>query len=163
LAAQHRRSIPKVTGYWEFQANPRTYDILSAVRQLDVDQWITTGKPVEAGHSVIFLKAKGDDSVSGVVAFGEVVSNPEELDAGDGARFWTDSSDAAQIQPRVKVRYVPLLRPLWIQDRRYAELTCLNVGKQGTVFYSDREKFELVARLAGITDDYMIRNRLYVD
>jgi hypothetical protein len=84
------------------------------VRHRRVDLWTTRGRDVRAGDRVALWKALGRDKMRGVVALGEVLTDPALLsDAGN--RFWVDPAVADTGDARVLVRYVraPAL-PLWL-------------------------------------------------
>jgi hypothetical protein len=137
--------------YWAFQANPRVYRIEEAVRQLEEDTWTTKEKDVRKGDKIVIWKALGDSHRRGVVALGEVISDPELMqDANNG--FWVDRSSGRTMEPRVRVRYVlPPLLPLWLGDPAAPSvLEKLTVSRaQGTVFKVTEEQWEEVVEAAG--------------
>lgn len=63
--------------YWTLADHPAQYRIRDAIRDLDEDWWTTGGAGLRAGDPVAIWKYKGSDDHSGIVAFGEVVTNPE--------------------------------------------------------------------------------------
>jgi hypothetical protein len=70
----------------------------------------------------------------GIVAFGEVVSEPKHIDDSKNA-FWTETQEP-KLKPHVRVRYViPDRLPLWI-DEHEEVLGQLPVSRAngGTVF-----------------------------
>lgn len=70
--------------YWAFLANPRVYRIEDALLNLDQGTWTTKGKNVAAGDRVLIWKAKGADADRGVVALGEVLTDPIPMPSGGG-------------------------------------------------------------------------------
>ena len=99
--------------YWTLGAHPARYRIVDAARNLDEDWWTTGGADLHAGDRVAFWKYKGRDDHRGIVAFGEVLTDPEMHD--DDSPFWIDS-DARAAALRVRVRYViKPPEPLWLE------------------------------------------------
>ncbi len=64
---------------WIFQANPKYYDIKSAINELDEINWSINQytKQIKSGHSV-YLWMSGPDA--GILACGKIMSNPEEME-----------------------------------------------------------------------------------
>jgi len=99
--------------YWTLAARPDRYRVADAVRNLDEDWWTTGDADLHAGDRVAIWKYKGRDIHRGIVAFGEVLTDPEMHD--DDSRFWIDS-DAKAAALRVRVRYViKPSKPLWLE------------------------------------------------
>jgi hypothetical protein len=71
---------PREPRYWAFFANPRIYRIDGALRSLAEDRWVTAGKDVRQGDRVLIWRGLGADHRRGVVALGEVMSDPSDLD-----------------------------------------------------------------------------------
>ena len=136
--------------YWAFQANPRIYNIEAAVRHLEIDTWPTKDRDVREGDKVVIWKARGGSQRSGVVALGEVISNPELIQEA-GNRFLVDSKAGHTSEPRVRVRYIcPPLLPLWLGDAMEPVLERLSVSRaRGTVFKVTKEQWEEVVEAAG--------------
>jgi predicted RNA-binding protein with PUA-like domain len=136
--------------YWAFQANPRIYNIEAAVRHLEVDTWPTKDRDVREGDKVVIWKARGGSQRSGVVALGEVISDPELIKAASN-RFLVDSNAGHTSEPRVRVRYIcPPLLPLWLGDAMEPVLERLSVSRaRGTVFRVTEEQWEEVVEAAG--------------
>ena len=63
--------------YWTLAAHPARYRIVDAVRNLDDDWWTTGGADLHAGDRVAIWKYKGPDDHRGIIAFGEVLTDPE--------------------------------------------------------------------------------------
>jgi hypothetical protein len=80
--------------YWAFAANPLTFRIEEALRARYTGLWTTRGRPVSSGDRVVIWKYQGRDRVRGVVALGEVVTNPEMLADPDNP-YWLDVVDRA--------------------------------------------------------------------
>jgi hypothetical protein len=137
-------------GYWALFANPETYRIDDAVRELQEDTWVTAGRPMRRGDRVVIWRGKGRGARRGVAALGEVVADPSEM--GDAANpYWVTPPPAAETKPRVRVRYdVPPGLPLWL-DEHDDVLGQLSVSraKGGTVFNLTEEQWDTVVELAG--------------
>ena len=99
--------------YWTLAAHPARYRVVDAIRDLDEDWWTTGGADLHAGDRVAIWKYKGSDDHRGIIAFGEVLSDPEIHD--DDQTYWIDS-DGTVAAPRVRVRYViKPPEPLWLE------------------------------------------------
>ena len=104
--ASHRR-------YWTLAAHPARYRIADAVRDLDEDWWTTGGADLRASDRVAIWKYKGSDDHRGIIAFGEVLTDPEIHD--DDQAYWIDSAATAAAL-RVRVRYlIKPSEPLWLE------------------------------------------------
>ena len=136
--------------YWAFQANPNIYNIEAAVRHLEVDTWPTRERDIRIGDKVIIWKALGSSHRRGVVALGEVISDPALIQAAND-HFLIDSSSGQTLEPRVRVRYVcPPRLPLWVGDAMESVLERLSVSRaRGTVFRVTEEQWEEVVEAAG--------------
>jgi hypothetical protein len=99
--------------YWTLAAHPARYRIVDAVRNLDESWWTTGGADLHAGDRVAIWKRKGRDEYRGIIAFGEVLTEPEIHD--DDSTYWIDPDDTAATV-RVRVRYViKPSGPLWLE------------------------------------------------
>jgi hypothetical protein len=101
--------------YWTLAANPSRYRVIDAVRDLEEQWWLTGGKDLHRGDRVAIWKYKGRDDHRGILAFGEVLTNPEMHDVPeDDSAYWVDV-EAETSAPRVRVRYViKPPAPLWL-------------------------------------------------
>ena len=92
--------------YWTLASHPDRYRVVDAVRNLGEDWWLTGGAGIHAGDRVAIWKYKGRDDRRGIIAFGEVLTDPEMLDLSDDDHtYWIDSEGKAAAL-RVRVRYV---------------------------------------------------------
>jgi hypothetical protein len=68
---------------WIFQANPKYYDIDSAVRELPEQTWLVTQfrNEIEVGDSVYLWKSGPD---AGIIAVASVLTEPAEIFAAEG-------------------------------------------------------------------------------
>jgi hypothetical protein len=118
-------------------ANPRVYRIEDALLNLDEGTWTTKGRNVAAGDRVLIWKAKGADADRGVVALGEVLTDPIPMPSGDDGESYIDPAVGQAIEDRVVVRFVraPNL-PLWLDGLFDAVLRDLSVSRAagGTIF-----------------------------
>jgi Domain of unknown function (DUF3883)/EVE domain len=102
--------------YWTLAAHPAHYRVVDAVRNLDEDWWLTGGAAIQTGDRVVIWKYKGSGDRRGVIAFGEVLTDPEMHDLPDDDHtYWVDSAGETAAL-RVRVRYViKLSEPLWLE------------------------------------------------
>ena len=145
------RAYPGERWYWAFAASPSIFDIENAVQTLDVDLWPSRGKDIRVGDRAIIWKYKGPDAFRGVVAFGEVIAEPE-LRREDERRFWIDATQSEVLEERVKVHYVlPPGVPLWMTSNPDDPLRRLSVSRAagGSVFYVTVPQWEAVLAAAG--------------
>jgi hypothetical protein len=107
-STSHRR-------YWTLAANPARYRVVDAVRDLEEDWWLAGRGDLHAGDRVAIWKYKGHDDYRGILAFGEVLTDPELRDERGDDTYWIDS-DGQAAAPRVRVRYViKPAEPLWLE------------------------------------------------
>ena len=137
--------------YWALLADPRVYDIENAVRIMEVDWWTTRRSAVTAGDLVAIWRGAGNDGRRGVVALGEVLTDPEER-RDNGNPFWLRPEAGDEIEPRVLVRYLGTKSlPLWVGDNGTAVLEELSVfrARGGTVFRITRDQWQSLAEACG--------------
>lgn len=137
--------------YWAFAANPRKYRIEDAVHERDTDLWTTKGREIKVGDRAIIWKTGGGGRKRGIVAFAEVITNPEvRRDASNP--YWLDPQAVYEMEERALVRYVlaPAL-PLWLGDQNAVILGELSVSRAsgGTIFHVTPEQWEEVVEAAG--------------
>lgn len=137
--------------YWALFANPKRYDIDSALRTVPVDLWTTKGKPLARGDRVAIWRGAGRGGRRGIVALGEVLSDPAELDDRSN-RLWIERASAEQRMLRVRVRYVvPANLPMWLGNESDDVLARLSISRSrgGTVFKVAPEEWELLLDRSG--------------
>ena len=102
---------------WTLAAHPDRYRVLDAVRDRDEDLWLTAGADLHRGDRVAIWKYKGRSDCRGIVAFGEVLTEPQMRGLSDEElAYWMDPEASAPAM-RVRVRYVvKLAAPLWLED-----------------------------------------------
>src|SRR5215469_11038088 len=81
--------------YWTLAADPARYRVVDAVRGLEEDWWLTGRGDLHAGDRVAIWKYKGRDDYRGILAFGEVLTDPELRDELDDDTYWIDSDGQA--------------------------------------------------------------------
>ena len=103
-------------GYWTLAANPVRYRVVDAVHDLNDDWWLTGGADLHAGDRVAIWKYRGRDDRRGILAFGEVLTDPEMRDLSDDDHsYWIDP-DGTAAALRVRVRYViKPSEPMWLE------------------------------------------------
>lgn len=140
--------------YWALMANPKWYDIQGAVAELDEDDWTVRRSKVRAGDRVAIWKAKGRSGHRGIVALGEVLTDPASRTPLPASRkYCLDLSLITTTERRVIVRYVvPPKAPMWLEEDKTGLLDRLSVAHAtgGTVFKIDPEHWsELLTLLGG--------------
>ena len=136
--------------YWALCANPSVYRIEQAVRERVTDAWTTDGRSIRAGDWVLIWKGKGQGEHRGVVALGEVLTDPQPLPDADNP-YWVEPPPPDQLRERVLVRYVvPERLPLWEPDQVLEGLS-VSRARGGTVFHVTPEQWDtLVDRVGGL-------------
>jgi EVE domain len=99
---------------WIFQANPKRYDIHTALRVEHLDMWNLNqyATEVAAGDQVVVWIC---GPKAGIYALGSVTSDPViQEDSVIGMKYWTSPKEGKRPKARVWVRYnrVLLDRPL---------------------------------------------------
>lgn len=140
------------THFWIFQSNPLRYRIEAAVAEREADAWPTRGRDIRRGDRAAIWKAKGNDPVRGVIAFGEVMSDPELMIDTENDPYWLEPRATGFREERVLVRYLPLPHgPLWLGGPADAALRGLVVSRvvRGSVFPIAPEKWAVLLAAAG--------------
>jgi len=123
--------------YWALMSIPARYDIQRAVAELDKDDWTVHNSEVKAGDRVAIWKAKGQSAHRGVVALGEVLTDPAFRAQLPASRKYCLDPRLITAAERVLLRYVvPPKAPLWLQEDKTGLLGKLSVARAtgGTVF-----------------------------
>jgi hypothetical protein len=140
------RSQPR---YWALFADPETYRIDDAIRDGYTDSWVTAGRAIAKGDRVVIWRGKGRGRNRGVVALGDVLSDPAPVSDHENP-YWVTAPPASDTQPRVKVRYrVGPALPLWFNDRTKL-LSELSVARArgGTVFNVSHDQWRAIVTAA---------------
>lgn len=145
-AASEVRSRVPDRSYWAWVANPNLFRVDEAIREREVDRWFTKRKGVKKGDRGIVWRSKGRDGKRGIVAVGEVVSDPREAPVDDP--YWLEPPEGPE--EYVEFRYVPLEGlPLWSGVRELDDLA-LNADRArgGSVFSLDVEQWLTLLQIA---------------
>jgi Protein NO VEIN, C-terminal/EVE domain len=139
--------------YWALMADPQRYDIVAAVAELDQDDWTVLKSDVKAGDRVAIWKAKGRTGHRGIVALGEVLTDPGLRTPLPASRkFCLDVTLVETAQRRVILKYVvPPNAPLWLEEDKSGLLGSLSVARAtgGTVFKIRSEQWQKLLVLLG--------------
>ena len=139
--------------YWALVANPQRYSIEAAVTELDEDDWTVSDSNVRAGDRVAIWRAKGRTGHRGIVALGEVLTDPAPRTPLPASRKYNlDETLISPEQRRVVLRYVvPPNAPLWLEDDQSGLLGMLSVARAtgGTVFKISAEQWQKLVVLLG--------------
>ena len=141
--------------YWVLASHPANFRVLDSVLERDEDWWRTGGRPLAAGDRVAIWKYKGAESQRGVIALGEVVSDPVVMELRDeDDPYWLGRGrPLPATAPRVRVRYVrPPRLPLWYGEHPTSIVNDLSVSRShgGTAFRVSEDQWErLLGELGG--------------
>jgi len=121
--------------YWSLTANPKVYNVRKALADGEREfYWTSKKAKMGPGDGVVIWKAKGKEETRGVVALGEVLEPPVEMELPDD-EYWTFPMEKGR-EPRVKIRVVlPPSLPLWVENDTSGVLRSLAVSRAtgGTV------------------------------
>jgi hypothetical protein len=142
--------------YWTLAAHPDNYRVLDSVLEQDEDWWRTGDRHIARGDRVAIYKYKGREATRGVIAFGEVLTDPKvmEILAADEP-YALDSPGRRKLPdlgPRVRVRYARAPRlPLWAEDGRRSVAAELAVARAqgGTAHHVTVEQWRRLLEEAG--------------
>jgi len=139
-----------MTNYWALCADPRVYRIEDAARELSTDTWTTKKSAIRAGDRVAIWKTLGSGKRRGVIALGDVLTDPTMCGA-EHEEYWVRPTDAQDVEPRVTFRYMhPPHLPLWIGGPATHVLDALSVSRgQGTIFKITPEQWDALVEAAG--------------
>lgn len=123
---------------------------MKAISEVKFDLWTTKGKKIRTGDRVLIWKCRGQERQRGVVAFGEVTTNPEVLTDANNP-YWNLPLNRL-VQERVQVRYIHAQRlPMWRDDQTCQVLDQLSVSRArgGSVFIVTTAQWDMVLTAAG--------------
>lgn len=136
--------------YWALGANPKQFQVDQAIRDNACHTWLSGRSDVRQGDRAVIWKFKGNGRDRGIIAFAEVLTDPE-VDLEPSA-YWITSSVPDKSKPRVRVRFVlsPAL-PLWMGGPAHDILTSLTVRRavSGTVFKITPEQWDSLMEYIG--------------
>jgi hypothetical protein len=140
--------------HWVLASHPGRVRVLDSVLEQAEEWWLTGGRPLARGDRVAIWKYKGRELRRGVVALGEVLTDPVDMDLSDGSNtYWLNGADPLTLRaPRVRVRYVraPGL-PLWWGHHPSSVVDDLPVARArgGTAFRVSDEQWRRLVEEAG--------------
>ena len=139
--------------YWTLAAHPARYRVVDAVRDLDEDWWLTGSADLHAGDRVAIWKYKGTGDHRGIIAFGEVLTDPQMRDlSGEDHTYWMDPAGTAAAL-RVRVRYViKPAEPLWLEFAPVGSVIGqlpVSRAQGGTVHHLTPDQWAQLMALAG--------------
>jgi len=119
---------------WIFQANPRIYDVVEALKHLTTVRWAVRQhqKEIHAGDQVFIWKS---GSKAGIVARGKAVSEPEMLEESPEELPFNKSTDQLTEELRVQVDIAevfdpPILRVDLKDDPALTSMAILNAPQR---------------------------------
>lgn len=137
---------------WIFQADPKRFDILNALEELNEDVWgVKRFKyEIKAGDiGIVWMSGKD----AGIYAVSEIVSNHDFLtEAKEVAKFWRSHTDKDQIRLCVRLEYKVKLQnnPIFREElKSIPELKNMSILKQarGTNFRVTENEWRAVSVL----------------
>ncbi|MBS0198091.1 MAG: DUF3883 domain-containing protein [Planctomycetes bacterium] len=141
--------LPSVRRYWALVCNPEVFDGLSAVASLETLAWTVDRGDFKVGDGIVLWQAKGDGDRRGVIALGDVESEPQVMPGPPGEqRFWRGEVAGPQSRIVFRLRRAPGL-PLW-EAEDSAFLSDLNAARArgGTVFKVEPDQWNEICRRA---------------
>lgn len=144
------RNEMKQKKYWVFQANPKIYDVLTALKDNAVNTWSVKAhlKEIKEGDKII-LWVTGDKK--GCYALGEVKSEIYEGPDDEDQLKYYSSNSKNEISTRVRINiYHNMLRRPITQEQIEGnkKLANLKVGSQGTNFSASEEQYKTLLKIA---------------
>lgn len=138
--------------FWAFASNPAVYRIDDAVTDLAEDLWTVKRGEVKQGDRFLVWQTAGGLHHRGVIALGEVLSDPEMLGLPPELHPYCIDHNVLQPERRVRIRYlIPTGVPLWLDDDTTGTLEKLSVARAtgGSVFHVTPSEWNAVANLVG--------------
>lgn len=130
-------TLPPRRQFWALLANPATYRIDDAVRELETDTWtVPIGEPA-VGDRLAIWRTLGAEGQRGVVALAEVLGAPQMRPENVASAPYWKERHAHTEQRRIVIRYVlPPGAPLWLTKATVPILSSLTVSRgQGSKAY----------------------------
>lgn len=136
--------------YWLFQGNPKYYQVLDAIKELEAIPWLVTryAKDIAAGDGVIIWLS---GSQGGIYATAEVIEPAQFLTEIPDKKYWVDSTRALGKQQAI-IRFTnkfvesPLLKNQLQEDSVLKNLLVLR-APNSTNFKVSSEEWEQVQKL----------------
>jgi hypothetical protein len=151
-ASTSQATLSRERAYWAFVANPSVYRVQDVLERETDDYWTVKHSDVRRGDRAAIWKAKGTDKNRGVVAFAEVISDPELTDIPPGRKnYWVDGKSRG-LARRVRIEYVlPPAVPLWLSSNDASVLSEMSVSRAtgGGVFTIDPDQWRRLLVIAG--------------
>lgn len=134
------------TGYWVFQADPKWYDVVGALRDNAVDRWSVDAhkKKIEPGDKVILWVTGPEGGCHALATVGSRVE-PMPSDVQGYAR--TPKFEGVRDRVLIRIDHNLWDRPI-SKAGTLEHLPGLKVGIQGTTFSATREQYEFFLQRA---------------
>jgi predicted RNA-binding protein with PUA-like domain len=166
VEGQEEDELPEGKRYWIFQANPKYYDIDSALKQLSEQTWLAPQfhKQIQVGDTAYIWRS---GQSAGIIAVSSVLSRPAEMFAAAGEdQFNLDTEKFAGKKMRVRlhidrVLVTPILREQLKSDPVLSSLTVLSFANATNfrVYQNQAEALEeLIAK-----DESPIAPRVWIE
>ena len=137
---------------WIFQSNPKRFDILNALDELDEDVWGSRRykEKIKAGDiGIIWMSGKD----GGIYAIADIITNPDFLRESEKvAKFWFSEDDRNEVKLRVRLKYRVKLKnnPIFREEvKNIPQLKELSILKQsqGTNFPVTENEWDYISNL----------------
>jgi predicted RNA-binding protein with PUA-like domain len=152
--------------YWAFVCVPSFYRIYDALNETETDTWRVRNHKVKAGDRALIWKAKDKGKERGIIAFAEVLSNPQ-MKPSPHPQYYRKGNVGDNSEMRVDIRYVRLEKlPLWHDEDASSPLGQLSCsrGSQGSIFIVTPEQWQtVVERAGGWSDNASFAAQQYAD
>jgi len=142
----------RISNVWIFQSNPKRFDILNALEELNEDVWgVRRYKDeIKAGDiGIIWMSGKG----SGIYAISDVVTDPDFMaESKEVAKFWHSDDDKNEIRLRVKWKYTLKFpnNPIFREElKNIPQLKNMSIFRQpqGTNFNVTENEWSIISDL----------------
>jgi predicted RNA-binding protein with PUA-like domain len=163
---QSEDDLPEGRRYWIFQANPKFYDIESALRELPEQTWITpqSHKQIQVGDTAYIWKSGGN---AGVIAVASILTRPAEMLAAEGEEnFNLNPEKFAGKRMRVRVHIDRVLATPISREQLKAHPVLSSLGvlsfANATIFRVHPNQAEALEELIS-TDEGPIAPRVWIE
>jgi predicted RNA-binding protein with PUA-like domain len=152
--------------YWIFQANPKYYDIESALRELSEQTWLVaqSHKQIQVGDTAYIWKSGQE---AGIIAVASILTKPAEMSAAEGEeRFNLNAEKFAGKKKRVSVHIdrvltTPISREQLKSHPTLSSLTVLSFAN-ATNFRVNQDQAQALEELISM-DESAITPRVWIE
>ena len=134
-------------GYWIFQGNPASFDLVTALQKNLLTTWSVTAhkNEIKAGDKVI-IWATGKEP--GCYALAEVTDKPGPAQPAPDDHLWKITKASGLAVPIHITHDLSSAPLLWSELKTIPDLEELKVGNQGTNFMATESEYSIIADMA---------------